>query len=92
MEDYAKEIHQKIGSLEEILKLDALFLQGKEVRYIKEKALEKNMNSQKIFYFEDQESLKMNLQSFLQEGDVILIKASNGMHFHLLVDFLKETN
>ncbi len=92
MEDYAKEIHQKIGSLEEILKLDALFLQGKEVRYIKEKALEKNMNSQKIFYFEDQESLKMNLQSFLQEGDVILIKASNGMHFHLLVDFLKEMN
>ena len=43
-EDYAKEIHQKIGSLEEILKLDALFLQGKEVQYIKEKALEKNMN------------------------------------------------
>ena len=54
--------------------------------------VEKNMNSQKIFYFEDQESLKMNLQSFLQEGDVILIKASNGMHFHLLVDFLKEMN
>ena len=92
MEDYAKEIHQKIGSLKEILELDALFLQGKEVQYIKEKALEKNMNPQKIFYFEDQESLKMNLQSFLQEGDVVLVKASNGMHFHLIVDFLKEMN
>ena len=90
LEKFSEEIHKKIGSLKEILELDALFLQGDFSKYIKESALENKMNSQKIFYFESQELLKKELKNYLKEGDIVLLKASNGMHFHFIVDFLKN--
>ena len=37
--------------------------------------------SHKIFYFESQESLVEELKQMMQAGDVILLKASNSMHF-----------
>ena len=90
LEKFSEEIHKKIGSLKEILELDALFLQGNFSRYIKESALENKMDSQKIFYFESQELLKKELERFLKDGDVVLLKASNSMHFNFIVDFLKN--
>ena len=90
LEKFSEEIHKKIGSLKEILELDALFLQGNFSRYIKESALENKMDSQKIFYFESQELLKKELENYLKEGDIVLLKASNGMHFNFIVDFLKN--
>ena len=90
LEKFSEEIHKKIGSLKEILELDALFLQGNFSKYIKESALENKMDPQKIFYFESQELLKKELERFLKDGDVVLLKASNSMHFNFIVDFLKN--
>ena len=47
------------------------------------------MQADKIFYFEDREFLKQKLKEFLQEGDVVLIKASNAMKFKEIVSALK---
>ena len=90
MEEFSEEIHRKIGSLQEILELDALFLQGNASKYILESALENQMNSHKIFYFESQEALVEELKKMMQEGDVILLKASNGMHFECIAKALQE--
>lgn len=90
LEKFSEEIHRKIGSLKEVLKLDALFLQGKDAKYIQEGALKNKVDPQKIFYFESQENLKRKLEKFLKEGDVVLLKASNGMHFNFIVDYLKN--
>lgn len=90
MEEFSEEIHRKIGSLQEILELDALFLQGNASKYILESALENQMNSHKIFYFESQETLIEELKKMMQEGDVILLKASNGMHFERITKALQE--
>ena len=90
MEEFSEEIHRKIGSLQEILELDALFLQGNASKYILESALENQMNSHKIFYFESQEALIEELKKMMQEGDVILLKASNGMHFECITKALQE--
>ena len=81
LEEFSEEIHRKIGSLQELLELDALFLQGNASKYILESAMENQMNSHKIFYFESQESLVEELKQMMQAGDVILLKASNSMHF-----------
>ena len=90
MEEFSEEIHRKIGSLQEILELDALFLQGNASKYILESALENQMNSHKIFYFESQEALVEELKKMMQEGDVILLKASNGMHFECITKALQD--
>ena len=89
LEEFSEEIHRKIGSLQELLELDALFLQGNASKYILESAMENQMNSHKIFYFESQESLVEELKQMMQAGDVILLKASNSMHFDHIIKALQ---
>ena len=89
LENFSESIHRQIGMAKEIRELDALFLLGESAKYIKESALENGMQADKIFYFEDREFLKQKLKEFLQEEDVVLIKASNAMKFKEIVQFLE---
>lgn len=90
MNDFAKEIHEKIGELEEVKKLDALFLTGDNSRFIKNKASMNENLKDKIFYFNNKEELQESLKSYLTFDDTILIKASNGMHFNTITEFIKR--
>ena len=45
---------------------------------------------QSISYFETVEELKKRLPSILEESDTILVKASHGMKFADVVEFIRQ--
>lgn len=91
MNEYAKEMHQKIGHITHLKEMDAIFLTGESSFYIMEGAKEQGISSNQIFYFDSIEKLIDSLFTFLKEGDTVLVKASNGMNFQKIVDKLKES-
>ena len=82
--DYSKEIHQKIG---ENINCDVVISIGDYAKYIDEEATKRGLES---YYFLTKEDFFNNLPVILLQGDNILIKASRGMQFDEIVDFLKN--
>ena len=79
--EHAKELHEKVG--EEIAKnnIDILICSGENSKYIIKKAKEMN-NKIKTFYFEKKDEITEKIKKETRQGDIILIKASNGMKFY----------
>ena len=88
--DYAIELHKKVG--EEVVKnkIDILICSGENAKYIYESAIENGLNEENAYYLEDKNEIIKYLNIKMQEGDVILFKASNGMKFFNLVEELKN--
>ena len=63
---------------------------GTNAKFIGEEAIKNGYNEKNVFYFENKELLQENLKQNLQKGDVILIKASNGMKLFDIADNLKK--
>lgn len=91
LEEFSKEIHQKIGEIPDLKDVDLLFLNGENARYIRDGALQMGMHEDCIFYFESKEKLEQVLMEELKPMDTVLVKASNGMKFNEIVDKLKES-
>ncbi len=87
--EYTKELHEKVG--EEVYKnqMDLLMCQGKNAKYIAKKAKESGMPEKNIYYFETKDEMENKLKEMIRSGDVVLLKASNGMRFFDLVERLK---
>ena len=81
---YSESIHKKIG---QNLKCDVLVTIGKNAKYIFEEALNRDIKS---YYYEEKDNFYKECKTILLKDDVILIKASNGMKFKEIVNFLKE--
>ena len=77
--EYTKELHEKVGKEIVKNKIDVLICSGEYSKYIIEKV--KN-SSTKTFYYENKEQIVEKLQKELKNGDVVLVKASNGMKFY----------
>lgn len=77
--EYSAELHRKVG--EEVAKqnIDILICAGEASKYIIEEA-SKNSKIQAL-HFNNNEEIVENLSQELKNGDVILVKASNGMKF-----------
>ena len=90
LEEYAKDIHEQIGSLKEILKLDALFLCGNLVSNVRDGAVKQGYAKEKIYLFSNIEELEKKLEVFIKEGDVLLFKASHAMNFQKITKQLEE--
>ena len=77
--EFAEELHKKVG--EEVAKnnIDILICSGENSKYIIETAkLNKDIQ---IFFINNNEEIVEKLKEELQNGDVVLVKASNGMKF-----------
>lgn len=81
---YSESIHKKIG---QNLECDVLVTIGKNAKYIFEEALNRDIKS---YYYEEKDNFYKECKTILLKDDVILIKASNGMKFKEIVNFLKE--
>lgn len=83
--NFSKMLHEKVG--EEVLenKIDILICSGENSKYIYEKAKEK-MDIQNVYYIEDKYEIISLLEKINKPGDVILLKASNGMKFYDLAE------
>lgn len=54
------------------------------------KAIANGMNKENTYHFETKEEAMENFKNILQKGDVILVKASRGMHLEEVVKFLSK--
>jgi UDP-N-acetylmuramoyl-tripeptide--D-alanyl-D-alanine ligase len=82
---YSAEQHEKIG-IEAAKTVDALFTLGIRSRKTAEAALESGLTEKMIFQYEDPLKLGRELQVFMQAGDVILVKGSQGMRAEKVVE------
>ena len=88
--DYAIDLHKKVG--EEVFKnkIDILFCAGENAKYIYETAINNGLNENNAFYFQNKEDLLQSLKGMLKKGDVVIVKASNGMKFYDIAEDLKK--
>ncbi len=59
-------------------------------RAVHEKELSTDTSVKEICYFATRDELQEHLPALLKEGDTVLVKASHGMEFEKIVEFLKE--
>ncbi len=90
MKDFKKEIHRKIGSLETLLSMDAIYLCGDSTKYIMDSAIQNGYDQNKIFHFDTTEKLRSHLIDYVESEDTILVKASRDMHFKELAQNLEK--
>ena len=88
--EFSEKLHRDVGI--EIYKnnIDKLFLIGENSKYIAEEAIKCGYNKENILYFNDPKILLNKLKQNLEEGDIILFKASNGMKLFEVAENLKK--
>ena len=90
--DFSEKLHKEVGTEIYKNKIDKLYLIGNYSKFIGEEAEKEGYKKENIFYFENKDELFNNLKNNLKSGDVILIKASNGMKLFEIAEKLKNIN
>lgn len=90
--DFSEKLHKGVGTEIYKNKIDKLYLIGNYSKFIGEEAEKEGYKKENIFYFENKDELFNNLKNNLKSGDVILIKASNGMKLFEIAEKLKNIN
>lgn len=89
MGSYAEFGHREVGK--DVSKnADILVAIGNDAKFIVEEAINNKMNKENTYYFETKEIAMESLKDILQKDDVVLVKASRGMHLEKIVEFLSE--
>ena len=88
--DFSEELHRKVGEQIQKNNIDILCAIGENSKYIIDEAKNKGFKNENIFYFKEKEDLIRFLKKFLKNGDVVLVKASNGMKLFEVVDKIKN--
>jgi len=84
------DIHREIGKYAVSQGTEVLICVGENSKNMYEAAMNELIcEMQEIYYFENLEALFIRLGDIVCEGDSILVKASHGMQFSKVVDFLK---
>lgn len=78
--EYSKKLHSDIG-LEVDDKIEVLITVGNEAKYIAQ-----NSKAKEIFSFDSNIDAINRINNIMSKNDVILVKASNGMHFKEITD------
>ncbi|MDY5479521.1 MAG: UDP-N-acetylmuramoyl-tripeptide--D-alanyl-D-alanine ligase [Peptostreptococcus porci] len=89
MGDFAELGHRKIG-FAAIGKADIVITVGDKSQFIGIEAKEKGFDLSNVYHFESKLELFEELRTILEKDDVILVKASRGMKFEEIVEYLKE--
>ena len=86
--EFSKQMHQKMG--EEVVNnnIDILVTVGKEAKIIADTVKDKSENIE-VYSFDENQDASNLLKQIMEENDVILVKASNGMHFEEIVESIK---
>ena len=84
--EFSKQMHEKVG--EEVVKNNIVILiaVGKEAKNIVNNAIKFGMNKNNVYHYNNNEEATNKIKKVAKEGDIILVKASNGMHFDEIVD------
>ncbi len=85
--DYSIALHKEVGKEVVNNKIDILITIGSSAKYIASQA--KELGQKEIYSYDNLEEAKEFI-NILKENDTILFKASNGMKFINLINYLKE--
>ena len=86
--EFSQKLHEKVG--EEVVKnkIDILVTVGKEAIHIANTAKEKGLNE--IYICKNNNEAVEILNNNIQENDLILLKASNGMKFGEILEGINK--
>jgi UDP-N-acetylmuramoyl-tripeptide--D-alanyl-D-alanine ligase len=82
---FSVEKHKEIGLRVVESEIDVLITKGEGAKDIADGAIEAGMDQDKVFSFSDNESAGRFLQGRLKEGDLVLVKGSQGMRMEEIV-------
>ena len=89
---FSEKLNRDVGTEVYNNNIDKLYLIGENAKYIAEEAINLGYKKENVFYCTDRKELTEKLKITLQDGDVVLIKASNGMKlFEVAEELIKET-
>lgn len=80
----SRKLHEMVGAMALVSGADHIFCYGENARYIADAAAEGGAS---VFHTEDKTELCSAVRAYLRTGDLLLFKASRGMH---LEDCIKE--
>lgn len=86
--EYTKELHEKVGDEVVKNKIDILITVGEYAKEIANSS--RKLGMQNIFEFENINEASKYLKDNIQQGDIILLKASNSMNFSKILDELEK--
>ncbi len=90
--DWAPEAHRGVGIFAAAKAVSCLVAVGQNARYIAQGARESGMPEAQIHSFDSNEEAIRYLRTWLQSGDVVLVKGSRGMKMEQIVEELKIEN
>ena len=90
LEEFSEKIHRDVGNLPVLNSFDFICLYGDKVKFTLEEIKDNIQLKEKVYYFDTLKSLQEFLEKTIQKEDVILLKASNGMHLKEIVENLKR--
>ncbi len=82
--------HREAGVLAAELGIDRLFLYGREVRALRDGAVEAGMSPERVHVFEDKRVLVRALGELLEEDAILLVKGSRAMRMEEVVELLRR--
>lgn len=86
-----EELHAEVGAYAQEKEIDVLICVGRLSKNMYGGALSSRKEKEaEVYYFESRDEMLSELPGLLKKGDTILVKASHGMHFEKVVEFLQK--
>ena len=82
--------HRAVGEKAAVLEIDCLCAVGELAREIASGALAAGLSGERVNIFKDKQQATAFLKTYIQEGDVVLIKGSRGMQLEEITASLQE--
>jgi UDP-N-acetylmuramoyl-tripeptide--D-alanyl-D-alanine ligase len=83
--------HREIGEFAASINLDALVCVGPQSKLIMEAAIAKGMDAAHVSHFEDSASASREVPTWLDHGDLILVKGSRGMRLEKVAQAITQS-
>ena len=81
--------HRLVGEYT-INNADILITIGKDSKYISDESINLGLNKGNVYHFDDKETAIDQLSDIINDGDVVLVKASRGMQLENIVQYLNN--
>lgn len=86
----SEKAHFDTGKIVPKYKVDCLITVGESAKLIADGAVSAGMDKECVYSFDNNEQLKEKLYDILQDGDVILLKASRGMKLEEIAEYMEQ--
>lgn len=83
--EYTIKGHESVGE-SAAKNIDYLYVYGDKSKFIADMAIKKGMDKKKVFVYDNIVKLGEDLEDFLEQDDVVLVKGSRGMHLEKVVE------